>query len=92
VHAIARVRAKPATMPSFPTVRAHLPHRKCACDGTPNPGGGHVAYRGERLSLQRRATSQPTPLLVVQIVYGDLRVPGQLFDAAPHAVLTTLRP
>jgi hypothetical protein len=51
-----------------------------------------VACRAKRLSLQRRATGQLIPLLVVQIVYGALRAPGQLFDAAAHAFLTTLRP
>lgn len=85
MNAIARVRAKLATMPSFPTAWAHLPHHKCACADTPELDGGGVACRAERLSLQRWATSQPTLLLVPQIVYGVLRASGQLLDAATHA-------
>src|SRR5439155_26504273 len=64
-----------------------LLQRKCACGGTPGPGGECAACRQKRLALQRSAARQASPSSVPPIVQHVLNSTGQPLDSTTRAFM-----
>ena len=79
--------AKHVSSASFTPSPSVLLQRKCACGGTPGPGGECAECRMKRLGLQRRATSQAKMSSAPTIVNEVLRSPGQPLDADTKAFM-----
>jgi hypothetical protein len=75
----------PKATPAFSPVGSRLLQRKCACGGNPGPSSECEACRQKRLTLQRSAAGQGSPLLAPPIVHEVLRSPGRPLDHATRA-------
>jgi hypothetical protein len=82
-----QVQAKSAPTPSFTPVRSNLLRRKCACGGTPGPGGECAECRRKRLARQARSMTQAGPSEVPPIVHEVLHSTGKPLDAATRAFM-----
>ena len=74
-------------LPSFTPSPSVLLQRKCACGGTPGPGGECAECRKKRLGLQRRATGHHAPATVPPVVREVLGSPGRPLDAQTRAFM-----